>query len=42
MVIKVISKILQGESIISFNDSSVPNYSLNLLANFKYATNNHC
>jgi len=36
MVLKEISKILQGDSAI-FNDLPVPNYSPDTLANFKYA-----
>ena len=35
MVLKEISKILQGDS-ANFNDLSVPNYSPDILANFKY------
>ncbi|KAF0761940.1 DUF659 domain-containing protein [Aphis craccivora] len=35
-VLKEISKILQGDS-DNFNDLSVPNYSPDILANFKYA-----
>lgn len=36
IVLKEISKILQGDS-ANFNDLSVPNYSPDILANFKYA-----
>jgi len=36
IVLKEISKILQGYS-ANFNDLTVPNYSPDILANFKYA-----
>jgi len=37
MVLKEILKILQGDS-ANLNDLSVPNYSLDILTNFKYAS----